>query len=237
MKKLMTALAVCTVAGFASAAVVTSANVVGYKTLDVSLGIDFSGTSFTDLSSVDGSWTFSTDIFGQPLADGDALLVFDPALYDYMTYVYGSGAWLSIDPLGNILSVPAPVKVLGDAFLFVPVNSATAYVASGQVPTNGVYATTFVASSVVSFSSKLPADVTAGEVDGFCGAGDAILVFDPTIYDYNIYVFDAAGGVIKIDPLGNITGVNLTDVVLPVGQGGLYSNAGTTVVWNQTIAL
>lgn len=237
MKKLMTALTICAVAGFAVGADVVSENIVGFKKLDLSNGAAELGMSFTDLASVNGDWTLSTQVFGKPLADGDQLLKFDAVNYDYNIYLFSTmTGWSVTDPLGNTSAASDPVFGIGEAFLFVPGNPMLDYVHSGQI-TNGTYTTVFTGGSATEFSSKVPVDITAGDIDGFCAAGDQMLVFDAANYDYNIYLFDAAGGVSVTDPLGNTTAVLLTDVVLPLGSGALYIAGSVDVTWNQVVAL
>jgi len=94
MKKLMTALAVCAVAGFALAQSVTSANVVGYNNVTLNPGFNMLAVNLDNVSAPAAGLTLNTLIPGTTAgltkgtlpASADTVMVYNPNTTGYNTY-------------------------------------------------------------------------------------------------------------------------------------------------------
>ena len=204
MKKLMTAVAVCAVAGLALSQSVTSANIVGYKS-DVSVIANYYTMLGTPFVPVGGTPTPIGSIFtsntsftaNETLSSADSILVWNGTTY--VSYFYSSdagtpGAWVKDDAFTPTTDT-IPV---GGAFWFNRIGSALhGLTIAGQVVTTNVSVAvkanyfTMVGNpfaAAIPISSISAPDLTANET---LSSADSILIWNGTTYVSYFYSSDA----------------------------------------------
>jgi len=144
MKKLMTALAICALAGMASAGDVVSENVVGYNTLTFKQGFNLIGIQF-EAVAVGGALDIQKIFSGVTLNGiddeanyGDFMQVWDNASGSFVAiYYWGDNETLELDPAWYDVDFNLATHAFkpGDAFwVYTSVGgSAAGAIAAGQV--------------------------------------------------------------------------------------------------------
>ena len=125
----------CATVGFA----IESANTVGYlqnelSATTVSGTIDV-GVSFSNIGTQGGAYTVSNMLFNTQVADGDVILIFNPAAYNYDWYQYmsdtGSGTpgWMVQDmetfDISFLTSEDDIILKVGTGAIFMPALGGT----------------------------------------------------------------------------------------------------------------
>jgi len=252
MKKLMTALAVCAVAGFALAqSTVTSANVVGYQTITIKPGFTMLSANFAAVSNTPTSVSmqnlFATNglYAGQTSGTADQIQIWDGSKF----VIYYYQAYKSTVP-NKFLAGPAWVKTPGTATTdFVPsgtgfwFNRPTSSALTSSVTVAGqvVSAATNVFALQQGFNmigSSYPVafplnngpfnwtNATAGQTSG---TADQIQVWDGskfTIYYYQMYKSTVPNKFLAGPAWVKTPGTATTDSI-PAGTGFWYNKYGT----------
>ena len=258
MKKLMftAAAALCATVGFA----IESANTVGYlqnelSATTVSGTIDV-GVSFSNIGTQGGAYTVSNMLFNTQVADGDVILIFNPAAYNYDWYQYmsdtGSGnpGWMIQDmETFNITFV--------DSFTVNPGDSLVYMGASPDITISGEVADTKGASRVFTvdlsgdpdetmfpIANPFPVATTAKMFNGFVVDGDVLLVWNDSAYNYDWYQYmsDTGSGTpgwmvqdMETFDISFLTSED--DIILKVGTGAIFMPAlGGTRTWTVSLS-
>jgi hypothetical protein len=193
MKKLMTALAACLVAGFVVAQSVTSANIVGYNTATVTGGgQNIVGINFEAVGG--GASTFQTVNGNKSFSDGDFLYQWDGSIGTFgggYSWDAGGSTWYDVaaDDVGD------PVVSAGSGFWLICAASESITVA-GQVPVSGTQLV-IPGSSQYIVANPVPTGMdlndTAFTWTGISD-GDFIYVWDGSSFGGG-YSWDAGGSV------------------------------------------
>ena len=208
MKKLMTALAVCAVAGFALAQTVTSANVVGYNNVTLQQGFNMLCVNLDNVSAPAAGLDLNTLIPGTTAnltkgsaATADQVLVYDP-VSGYSTYFLFFTTKTTGTTYNNQWVVNGSVPATntfksGDAFWYNKKGATPVTIPfAGQVP-NDATKTRRILTGFNMIGSAYAADwdpnalgssywATNGAVHGAAGTADQILLYDP-IAGYTTY--------------------------------------------------
>ncbi|MBR4170998.1 MAG: hypothetical protein IKR48_05045 [Kiritimatiellae bacterium] len=243
--------------GSALADGVASRNTVGYQTYSFATADDYMhniGVTFKNLGSADGSYTITTNLFDTALQDGDALLIFNPAAYNYDYYTFytdvdGNGTKAFGVMFGDLVSDDAIVYSItinkGDNVLFMPAGGNDAVV-SGEVQASGTATVTFTPDDVnlgiIPIANPFPIETKMSDLT-FLQDGDALLIFNPAAYNYDFYTYysdiDGNGtsgfGIMWGDLVSEDSVVtDPNTVILAAGQGGLYMPGGDRT-WTVTL--
>jgi len=167
---------------------------------------------------------------------GDSLLIWDPGIGNYDTYLYlggGSSGWL--EPDGATVGGPPNIS-LGQGFYY--------FTGAGNPETN-----TFVGTVILTSSIALPANASTlvGSVAPLAAnaddpnmalplqVGDSLLLWDAGIGNYDTYLYLGGGSSGWLEPDGATVGGPPS---LSVGQGFYYfTGAGNAESWNQNITI
>ena len=167
---------------------------------------------------------------------GDELLIWDPGIGNYDTYVYfggGVGGW--VEPDGVTMGGPPNIS-LGQGFYY--------YTGSGNLETN-----TFVGTVILNGSISLPASASSlvGSVAPLAATaddtnmnmplqfGDELLLWDAGIGNYDTYVYFGGGVGGWVEPDGVTMGGPPN---IGVGQGFYYyTGSGNAESWTQSITI
>ena len=241
MKKLMIAAsaALCATVGFA----VESANVVGYQTFtpDTAAGRQFVmvATQFAPINST-GKWTFTGDVFGQDLEEGDGIYFFDKDLEDRVYYFFlgfdkgvpqWSKQWLDGLTGEDREDTVSSIEVSkGETLYWLPSDGEASVTVSGQTDdVTGSVVINFPDSAPYNLVNPFPIDTTLNDLAAFFIEGDNLYIFDEELEDrvYYFYLGPADGW--SKQWLDGLTGEDREDtpagstVVLKAGQGGVFN--------------
>jgi len=215
MKKLMTALAVCAVAGFALAQTVTSANVVGYDTVTLLQGYNMLACNFDQVGTVTNTLdlvipgTTPGLVAGKNSSVADNIMVFNPLTQVYATYFLWYTTKTTGTPPANTynykwvssLNIPATVALQrGNAFWYNSMsttNISIPAVFAGQVPVTNKNITINTGYNMIAGNYAADWDPNALGTNFWatCGAtagknssvADDIMVFNPLTQVYSTY--------------------------------------------------
>lgn len=186
MKKLMTALTICAVAGFAVAADVVSENIVGFNTTTVAAGSQgIVGCNFEAVGG--GASTFQTLNGGMTFNNGDTIWVWDGTTpWKLYTWDSGEGSWWDFD--ADDAGDPAVDAGVG----FWLICSATKDVRlAGQVPPSGTQLVMPAGQSLISTPVPMDLDLNGANVSwSGTSNGDTIWAWDGTT-PWKLYTWDA----------------------------------------------
>jgi hypothetical protein len=215
MKKLMTALAICAVTGLALAdgSGVTSANVVGYKTVTLKKGFNMLACNFdavgvsTNTLDVVIPGTLPGLIGGNNSGVADDIMVFDPVAQGYSTYFL----WYTTKTTGGAnannykwvvsgATLAGVVLKSGDPFWYKSKSTTNISITAtfaGEVPTTNKNITIRPGFNMIAGNYAADWDpnglgtnywATSGAVGGNnSGTGDDIMIFDPDAQGYTTY--------------------------------------------------
>jgi hypothetical protein len=238
MKKLITALTVCAVAGFVTAAPVTSANIVGYKA-DVTVA----GANFTLLAPpftvVGGSavqianlFTDNSNFIASDTAENaDTIMVWNGSGFDYYFFSSDAGnAWASDQD--SFTPTTATIPVGGGYWFLRQGSTLNTLTAVGEVITTNINvavgANGFTCMSNP-FAAELPiSSITAPDLSASDTAefADTIMLWNGSGFDYYFYSSDA-GNAWASDQ----DSFTPTTATVPVGGGFWFLRyGGDTVV-------
>ena len=213
MKKLMTALAVCAVAGFALAQTVTSANVVGYNTVTLNKGFNMLACNFDQVGAVTNTLdmvipgTTPGLVAGKNNGVADNIMLFDPTTQQYATYFlwyttkttsgYSANNYKWVQSYNTLAGValtsgqPFWYNSLSTTNISIPATFA------GQVPTTNKNITIRIGYNMIAGNYAANWDpnslgtnfwATSGATAGKNnGVADNIMLFDPTTQQYATY--------------------------------------------------
>jgi len=232
MKKLMTSLAVCAVAGIVSAQSVVSANVVGYNNVATVAGLNLYAPAFTTVGTNAQVGQLSA-IRGATLSDGDQIQFMDadgniPLIYAWFT---AAGQAVAVDGWydGDFNLVDATLPQ-GVGYFIYAQNPGSVVQNAGEVKDQSV--TTTIPTGLGAAGNATPTARTLSRLvlGGNATDGDQIQFVDadgnvPQIYAW----FTAAGQAVAVD--GWYDGdFNLVDGPIAASQGVLiYAQNGCTL--------
>ncbi len=257
MKKLMFA-AVAAAAGGLMA--IESANVVGYlqnelPATTVSGTIDV-GVSFSNIGAANGAYTVSNKLFNTDISDGDVILIFNPAAYNYDWYQYaadtGSGnpGWMIQDmETFDIRFVDSFTVNPGDSLVYM--GAASDITIAGEVADTKGASRVFVIDlngdpdeTMFPIANPFPVATTAKMFAGFVVDGDVLLVWNDAAYNYDWYQYAAdtgsgsPGWMIQDMETFDITFLTSEDdIIMKAGCGAIFMPAvGGTRTWTVSLS-
>lgn len=228
MKKLMTAFAVCLVAGLVSAQIF-SQNVVGYVTrnLDNESGVFSLGVPMINLGTVDGSTVVTNaEFFGTTLQNLDIVMVLNTDYLALDTYQYSNGGWYLTPGEGEVGDIPVEGITLPVGAAVYCITAAGSVVMAGEVAASGVqqvvYDTTVEPSGIFDFANPFPVATKLQDIGGIQNL-DIVLVLN---YDYlalDTYQYSNGGWYLTPGEgeVGDIPVASTTEV-LPVAGSGYF---------------
>ncbi len=245
MKKLMTALTICAVASFATAADVTSPNVVGYITRTINTGagefMSNVGVPLKCMSALDGSYTVANNLFDYVCQPGDTVYVFNPANWDLDSYSYnGIGlGWFLAASDGTTHTIASFQVMVGANIFFAPANGSSPLTISGEVKTSGAQQVVFDASGsdyIWPITNPFPIETKFSDIETFALAGDTVYVFNPMNWDLDSYSYNGVGlGWFLAASNGTTSTILVDQVLFPVGTGGFFMTSGGSRTWTVTL--
>jgi len=253
MKKLMIALMASLMVGFVCAQSVTSANIVGYKTLAISggnlnmLAINWQKVQGGSISVQDVLGNKNGLIAATGGGSADNLLVYDPSTgyKDYWLYFSASpsfaswnGKWMDGSTGTPSLDTMAP----GTAFWLQSSGTNTTVTTSGEVVQNGTKTISITGGQLNMIGNPFAADLPlngpgaptwiANGAQAATGGGSAdnILIYDPSTgyKDYWLY-FSASPSFASWNGkwMDGATGTPTSNTsVIPMGGGAWYQSIG-----------
>lgn len=243
MKKLMTALAVCVVASlaFAAGSGVTSANIVGYKTVAVTPGFNMVSLNWDNVGG--GGMNIQNLVDKSGLKKGDSssadqLILFDNTSKAFTAYfLYSSTASPALDNkwIEYGQATPANVTVSnGRGFWLNRRSSATNTVFSGQVKQDATASYSFTPGFNM-FGNQFAADLGLNDQawtnakKGDSSSADQLIVFDNTTKAFTAYFLYSSTGNPALDnkwiEYGQATP---TTAKLLFGNGAWYNRRGAS---------
>jgi len=254
MKKLMTALAVCAVAGFAVAQTVPSANVVGYNTVTLNPGFNMLAVNLDNVSAPTSGLDLNTLIpgtttnltKGSTSPNSDNVLVFSGGGYTtyYLYYSTKSSTQLNNQWVTGGALATNKFKS-GDAFWYnLRTNVSVSVQFAGQVP-NDASKTRQIVNGFNMLGSGYAADwdpnslgasywATNGAQHGSTSpAADNIMVFSSGGYT-TYYLYYSTKSSTQLNNLWVSSGVVGTNFV-KMGSGVWYNHRGSGFVLPQSI--
>ena len=257
MKKLMFTAAVA--AGLAAFGI-ESSNTVGYLQNEVSAttvsGTIDVGVSFNNIGTVDGSYVVSNKLFNTEISDGDVILIFNPAAYNYDWYQYMSDTG-SGNPGWMIQDMETFDTTFVDSFTVNPGDSLVYMGASADVTISGEVADTAGASRVFvidlngdpdetmfPIANPFPIATTAKMFNGFIADGDVLLIWNDAAYNYDWYQYmsDIGSGdpgwmVQDMETYDTTFLSSENDIILKAGTGAIFMPAvGGTRTWTVSLS-
>ena len=200
------------------------------------------GVAFSNIASVDGSYTIGDTMFGRTVADGDQILLWDNDAFNLINYTYYDGAgWGLTDAYGDDQGfVPSITVEKGQVLWYLPADADTPLNVSGEVAASGTQTLTFEPNDTngycFTFVNPFPKDTLFSDLTSFCDDGDQFLLFNNDAYNIANYTYyDGAGWGIT-DAYGDDQGFAAeTDVAIPAGSGAYFLPAADrtwTVTFN-----
>ena len=232
MKKLMTAFAVCMVAGLVSATTgVESQNIVGYQTLDLNVG------AFTHVSptfiTVGGAAQVTLSQLNGDMAETDSIQFIDPVsatAHEYFYLVAGSLSPATTGWYQDDFTTPADDVVIdAGTSVYYSSQGGTKVTFAGEVNKNAVVVDTGAGFTPV--GNPFPVDTTLGTISfsGITETSSVQFMSDTTATAAEYFWLEAG----SLSP--GATGWYLDDFTTPAGdtvvaagKGFLFSEQGTT---------
>jgi hypothetical protein len=241
MKKLMTALAACLVAGFVVAQSVTSANIVGYQKITPTGTYPSHGPAFITVGDTGLQWKLGnmTADGMDPLSDTIQFLSpFDASVSATYTYVSASidpglvGWWDPTD-IGGV-SMDGETFAAGTGFLCNLSGAPFDFVYAGEVVQDTI-SLDLIGLTYPMIANPVPVDLTLGEItaEGMDPLSDTIQVLNPvdaSVSATYTYVSPSIDPVLAgwWDPT-DIGGVSKDSVVFQAGSAVLGNFSGVPV--------
>ena len=224
---------------------VESANVVGYQNneFDASGWMINVGVAFSNVGSVDGSFTLDDSFFSGEATEGDQFITLDADLWDLYTYekAPAGDGWLVVAPDGSSEIVAGITFSKGDMLYYIPVVATTATVAGQVADTTQPQSVTFDVNNaegkwMFPLVNPYPIDTTWGDLNAFMNEGDQLIMLDADLWDLYTYEKAPAGdGWLVVAPDGSSEIINDEDAVaLPAGNAAYYIPT-QTVTWTVTL--
>lgn len=233
----------CATVGFGD---ITSANIVGYISnglpSEEAMTIDV-GVSLSNVCSVDGSFVVTNMLCSTKINDGDVILIFNAAAYNYDWYQYfsdyeGKPMWGIQDMETYEWTYVESFTINnGDSIVFMPADTSitSKITVAGQVAdlagASRVFAINFDGSpdeTMFPISNPYPVATTAGMLADFIADGDVLLVWNDAAYNYDWYQYFAdmdgkpTWGVQDMETYEWSYLESSDDVILEAGHGAVF---------------
>ena len=212
--------------------------------------------SFSNIGAVNGAYTVSDKLFNTDVADGDVILIFNPAAYNYDWYQYaldtGSG-----NPGWMITDMETFDTRIVDSFTVNPGDSLVYMGAASDITTSGEVADTKGASRVFvidlagepdetmfPIANPFPVATTAKMLADFVVDGDVFLVWNDAAYNYDWYQYatDVGTGssgwmITDMETYDTTILTSENDIILKAGCGAIFMPVvGGTRTWTVSLS-
>ena len=225
-------------ASMAATTSVQSSNTVGFlnHAIDVNVPVDNIGVCFVPVGNENGSFSVTDNALGTSLAAGDSLYQFNANLWDFDIYSYnGTGeGWTASYADGSAETIDG-LDIGTSANLFY-MGAAESVTLAGQVRAPGTQTLTFTPGEndeyVFPLANPYPVETTFADLETFCSAGDSIYLFNPEVWDFDIYTYNGLGdGWTASYADGTAETISdSTAVILAAGQGASFM-PGSECTW------
>lgn len=239
MKKLVTAVTACMLAGLVSAAV-ESINAVGYVTHDDGGASENVANVLRDMNTVNGDVTVTSSLWGYEFQTNDQILQMNLLWGDFDVYTYkGAGSWDAAYADGTPGVVTSFMILSGSNFSFVPADGLTSLTCVGEVASAGTKNIVFDGTVTDNWqiANPFPIETTFGDLASFFDVNDQILRMNLLWGDLDVFTYKGAGSwdaAYADGTPGTVT--DPLEVVLPVGKGAFYiSGASQVNTWTVTL--
>jgi hypothetical protein len=255
MKKLMTIMTACFVAGLACAdgSTVTSANIVGYKQITLQPGFNMIALNWQQVGYTGGVEQVAINSLFDPteqtanltagatLGTADRILTWDPIAHGYATYFFKNNAVITNQWVKSTANNVATLDTIPNGtgmWLFKQGASSVTVTLSGQVKFLGVAHQHVIEPGFNMIGSGFASDaplndarwnwISDGVISGATlGTADRILNWDPIAHGYTTYFFKNNAVITNQWVKSTANNVATTDSV-PLGSGAWYFRQGAS---------
>ena len=226
---------------------VESANIVGYANSEFDQGgwMIPVGVAFSNVGSLDGSFTIGETAFTGTAAEGDQMITFDGDVWNLNQYdKQGTGdGWYLTPADGSDPEIIASITLPKGGFVYYIPASGEALTIAGEVADPSVsQSVTFDLDNeagqwMFPLVNPFPVDTTWGEINTFTHEGDQIITFDGDAWNLNQYDRQGDGDGWYLTPADGSDPEIVNDddaVLIPAGAAVYYIPAQTTT-WTVTL--
>ena len=226
---------------------VESANVVGYAKSEFDQGgwMIPVGVAFSNVGSLDGSFTIGETAFTGTAAEGDQMITFNGDFWNVNQFdKLGEGNGWTLTPAdgGDPEIVASITLAKGDFIYYIPMSGEALNIAGEVANPNEAQTVTFDLDNeagqwMFPLVNPFPIDTTWGEINTFTAEGDQILSFDGDYWNINQYdrLGDGAGWTLTPADGGMPEIVNDAESVLIPAGAAVYYIPMQTTTWTVTL--
>lgn len=220
--------------------------VVGYQDFGTGGWVTMAGTPFLKIGDTEG-WDNATTLIGNDVVAGDTAMKFSSFAWDLDSWIFNGYDAATSESLGWAYAytnsetwepeqtVIASFKIqTGDTVVFQPADGMSGLTVAGQVVDTKKPATWTLEAGewIGDIMNPYPVATTFADIETFAVVGDTLLVFNPTFWDLDSFIYNGQGQGWAVgtsdgetwEPIQYVE-MDSTKVVLPAGIGGVYQPA------------
>ena len=219
---------------------------VGYQSFGTGDWVTQAGAAFSPINTT-GKWVNDTSIFGNTAVEGDTVNKFSAEVWNLLSWVFlgfqgeTSKGW-AYSYVDTETWEPAEMVVAsfetkqGDTVTYQPSDGVSGLTMAGQVTDTSKSATWTLEAGewIGDIMNPYPINTTLADIETFAIEGDTLLVFNPTFWDLDSYVYLGKGNGWAVTTYSSETWEQIqyvetdtTKVVMSAGIGGCFQPTDT----------